>query len=134
MPSSAELACISFLPLTCYMKRGPYRFPTYNKPRDLKSNYWPSGFTFIQIVVQLLSHVHLFETLWRGACQASLSFTISQSLPKLTSIALVMPSNHLIPCHYVLLLPSILPSIGVFSNELALHIWWPKYCYLRTVF
>ena len=57
----------------------------------------------------------------------SLSFTISRSLPKLKSIELVMPSNHLILCHPLLLLPSIFPSIRVFSNELALHIRWPKY-------
>ena len=57
----------------------------------------------------------------------SLSFTISRSLPKLKSIELVMPSNHLILCHPLLLLPSIFPSIRVFSNELALYIRWPKY-------
>ena len=61
-----------------------------------------------------------------AACQASLTITDSQSLYKLMSIALVMPSNHLI-CHPLLLLPSIFPSIRVFSNELALHISWPKY-------
>ena len=81
----------------------------------------------ILLLVQLLSCVWLFVTPWTAACQASLSFTISQSLPKLTSIALVMPSNHLIPCRHLLLLPSIFPSIEVFSNELVLHIWWPKY-------
>ena len=62
-----------------------------------------------------------------AACQASLSFTNSQSLLKLMSIESVMPSNHLILCHPLLLLPSIFPSIRVFSNELALHIKWPKY-------
>ena len=69
-------------------------------------------------------------TLWdpmTAARQASLSFTISQSLLKLTSIESMMPSNHLLPCHPLLLLPSIFPSIRVFSNELALHIMWPKY-------
>ena len=66
-------------------------------------------------------------TPWTAACQASLSFTISQSLLKLMSIELVMPSNHLILCHPFLLLPSIFPSIRVFSNELALCIRWPKY-------
>ena len=59
--------------------------------------------------------------------QASLSITNSQSLPKLLSIESVMPSNHLILCHHLLLLPSIFPSIRVFSNESALHIRWPKY-------
>ena len=64
---------------------------------------------------------------WTTAYQASLSFTISQSLLKLMSVESVMPSNHLILCHPFLLLPSILPSTRVFSNELALHIRWPKY-------
>ena len=72
--------------------------------------------------VQLLSHVRLFATPWTTACQASQSFTNSQSLLKLMSIKLMMPSNHLILCHPLLLLPSIFPSIGVFSNELALYI------------
>ena len=75
---------------------------------------------------QLLSHVCLFATPWTAARQASLSFTISQSLLKLMSIESVMPSNHLILCYPLLLLPSIVPSIRVFSNE-ALHIRWPKY-------
>ena len=66
-------------------------------------------------------------TPWTAACQASLSITNSQNLLKLMSIELVMLSNHLILCHPLLLLPSIFPSIRVFSNELALHIRWPKY-------
>ena len=65
-------------------------------------------------------------TPWTAACQASLSFTISQSLLKLMSIELVMPSNHLILCHPLLLLPSIFPSIRVFPSELALYIRWSK--------
>ena len=65
-------------------------------------------------------------TPWTAACQASLSFTISQKLLKLTSIELVMPSNHLILCRPLLLPPSIFPSIRVFSNESALCIRWPK--------
>ena len=68
-------------------------------------------------------------TLWTAAHQTSLSFTISQSLLKLMSIELVMPSNHLILCH-PLLLSSIFPSINVFPNESAVHIRWPKYCSL----
>ena len=79
------------------------------------------------IVVQSLSCVQLFVTPWTTAYQASLSFTISQSLLKLMSIELVMPSNHLILCHSLLLLPSLFPSIRVCSNELALCIRWPKY-------
>ena len=70
----------------------------------------------------MLSCVQLFATPWTTACQASQSFTNSQSLLKLMSIKLMMPSNHLILCHPLLLLPSILPSIRVFSNELALYI------------
>ena len=77
--------------------------------------------------VQLLSHVRLFATPWTAARQASLSITTSHSLPKLMSIESVMPSNHLILCHPLLLLPSIFPSIRVFSNESALCIRWPKY-------
>ena len=77
--------------------------------------------------VQSLSRVQLFATPWTAARQASLSISNSQSLPKFMSIELVMPSNHLILCHPVLLPPSIFPSIRVFSNESALHIRWPKY-------
>ena len=78
--------------------------------------------------VQSLSHVQLFATPWTAASQTSLPITNSQSLLKLMSIELVMPSNHLILCHPLLLLPSIFPSISVFfSNESALCIRWPKY-------
>ena len=77
--------------------------------------------------VQSLSCVRLFVTPWTAACQASLSITNSRSPPKPISIDLVMPSNHLILCRPLLLLPSILPSIRVFSSESALHIKWPKY-------
>ena len=66
-------------------------------------------------------------TPWTAARQASLSITNSQSLPKLMSIELVMPSSHLILCRPLLLLPSIFPSIRIFSNESVLHIRWPKY-------
>ena len=79
------------------------------------------------IVVWLLSHVWLFESPWTVAHQASLSFTISQSLLKLMSIEAVMPSNHLTLCCSLLLLPSVFPSIRVFSNESAPCIRWPKY-------
>ena len=77
--------------------------------------------------VQLLSRVRLFLTPWTAAHQASLSLTISWSLLKLMSIESVMPSNHLILCCPLLLLPSIFPSIRVFSNESALRMRWPKY-------
>ena len=76
---------------------------------------------------QMFSHVQLFTTQWTAAHQASLSFAISQTLPKFLSIESVMPPNHLILCH-PLLLPSIFPSITVFSSESVLHIRWPKYC------
>ena len=78
-------------------------------------------------VVQLLGHVQLLETPETAAHQASLCFTISPSLLKLMSIESVMPSNHLILCHPLLLPPSIFPSIRVFSNELVLHIRLPEY-------
>ena len=77
--------------------------------------------------VQLLSRVRLFATPWITAHQASLSIISSRSLLKLMFIESVMPSNHLILCHPLLLLPSILPSIRVYSNESALCIRWPKY-------
>ena len=77
--------------------------------------------------VQLLISVQLFVTTWTAAHQASLSITSSQSLLKLMSIKLVMPYNHLILCRPLLLLPSIFPSIRVFSSESVLHFRWPKY-------
>ena len=76
--------------------------------------------------VQSLSHVRLFATPWTAVRQVSQSNTNSQSLPKLMSTELAMPSNHLILCRPLLLLPSIFPNIRVFSNESALHIRWPK--------
>ena len=79
------------------------------------------------VVVQSLSHVRVFATPWTAACQASLPFTISQSLLKLMSIESVMPSNHLILCPPLLLLTLIFPCIRVFSKESALHNRWPKY-------
>ena len=78
-------------------------------------------------VVQLLSHVQLFGLPWTGAHQASLSFTISQSLFRFMSIEFLMPINHLILCCPFLLSPSVFPSIRVFSNESTLCIRWPKY-------
>ena len=78
-------------------------------------------------VVQWLNCVQLFVTPWTAACQSSLSFTVSQSLLKFASTELVMPFNHLILCHCLLLLPSVFLSIRVFSTKSALHIRWPKY-------
>ena len=77
-------------------------------------------------LVQSFSHVQLFVTPWTAVLHASLSFTNSWSLLKLMSIESVMPSSHLILCRPILLLPSIFPSIRVFSNESVLHIRWPK--------
>ena len=77
--------------------------------------------------VQSHSRVSLSATPWTAACQASLSITNPQSLLKLMSIESVIPSNHLILCHPLLLLPSIFPSIRVFSSESVLHIKWPRY-------
>ena len=91
---------------------------------SFKPNFSLSPFTFIQS----LSSVWLFATPWITARQASLSITNTRSLPRLTSIESVMPSSHLILCRPLLLLPSIFPSIRVFSNESALHIRWPSYC------
>ena len=91
---------------------------------------WRGRFAFVTTSVQsvqLLSHIRLFATPWTTARQASLSITNSWSLPKPMSTESVMPSNHLILCRPLLLLPSIFPSIRVYSNESALRIKWPKY-------
>ena len=88
------------------------------------SKKWPI-YTFSS--VQLLSYVLFFETPWTAACQASLSITNSRRLLKLMFIESVMPSNHLLLYHPLLLLPSVFPSIGVFSNESVLLIRWPEY-------
>ena len=80
-----------------------------------------------RLVVWSLSHVRLFETPWTVVHPASLSFIISWNLLKLMSIESVVASNHLVLYHLLLLLPAIFPSIRVFSNELALHVRWPKY-------
>ena len=91
-------------------------------------SYYPIN-TFV--VVQSLSRAQFFATPWTAACLPSLSFTIFLSLLKLKSFELVMPSNHLILCHPLLLLPSIFPSISVFSSESAVGIRWPKYWSFR---
>ena len=78
-------------------------------------------------IVQSINCVQLPATPWTAACQASLSFTIIQNLLKLICTESVIPSHHLILCHPLLLLPSIFPSIRVFSNDSFLHIRWPKY-------
>jgi len=93
-------------------------------PSAQSSLHWQSASSSS---VQLLSHVRLFVTPWTESCQVSLSITNSRRLLKLMSIESVMPSNHLILCHPLLFLPSIFPSIRVFSKESAFCIWWPKY-------
>ena len=103
-------------------KKKPKRFCFYTTSHVLKEIL--KGISS----VQLLSHVWQFGTPWTAAGQSSLSITNSQSLLKFMSVESVMPSNHLILCCPLLLLPSNFPSIRVFSNELVLPIRWPKYC------
>ena len=98
---------------------GPLKWLFYSLSSSIQTRQFSS--------VQLLSRVRLFVIPWTAAHQASLSVTNSQSFLKLMSIELVMPSNHLIFCRRLLLLPSIFPSIRVFSNESVLCIRWPKY-------
>ena len=103
---------------------------TWKWPKRPSTSEWIKKMWYISVQftsVQSLSRVQLFATPWTEGCQASLSITNSESLLKLRSIALVMPSSHLIFCHPFLLLPSIFHSIRVFSNESVLHIRWPKY-------
>ena len=101
---------------------------TYGIEKTLEKKYiYLFFFTEKFVVAQFLSRIRLFTTPWTAAHQASLTFTISQSLLKLMSIESVMPSNHLILCCSLLLLPSVFPSIRVFSKELVLCIRWPKY-------
>ena len=111
--------------------RATYEAPLKEEKQEGEVNL-SSIFTLIQCLqsqfssVQLLSHVQLFATPWTAARQASLSITNSQNLFKLMSIESVMPSNHLILCRLSLLLPSIFPSIRIFSDELVLYIRWPE--------
>ena len=105
---------------------------TYVEPKHQSNEHNQAGADDFQGLmrissVQLLSRVQLFGTPWTAARQASLSITNSRSSLRLTSIELVMPSTHLILCHPLLLLPSIFPSVTVFSNESILRIRWPKY-------
>ena len=103
-----------------------WTLPSLSPPWNMKPlPYFPHGIQFSS--VQSLSRVRLFATPWTAAHQASLSITSSQSLLKLMSIESVMPLNHLYLCCPLFLLPSIFPSIRVFSNESVLHISWPKY-------
>ena len=107
------------------------RLPGKSQEQTFLSSYSMPTYVLILYIsagsVQSLSHVRLFATPWTAARQASLSITNPCSLLKLMSIESVMPSNYIILCHPLLLLPSIFPSIRVFSTESALHIRWPKY-------
>ena len=98
-----------------------------NTIKSAAKTHFQSYFVFNNSSVQWLSSVRLFVTPWITAHQASLYITNSQSPPQPMSIESVMPSSHLIFCHPLLLLPPILPSIRVFSNESTLHVRWPKY-------
>ena len=104
----------------------PYAWSYYKSRCSWEFNHWSLLLIQQYDAIQSLSRVWLFATPWTAALQASLSFTIFWSMLKLMSFESVMPSNYLVLCH-PLLLPSIFPSIRVFSNELALHIRWPKY-------
>ena len=109
-----------------------FGFPILSPPFSVNNflEFRSAGYKFSSVqfsLVQSLTHVWLFATPWTAARQASLSITSSWSLLKLMSIESVMPSNHLILCHPLLLPPSIFPSIWVFSNESVLCIRWPKY-------
>ena len=107
----------------------PYLCCTKHEVADISLKTYSHSLWFLISVshsVQSLSHVQLFLTPWTSVCQVSLSNNNSQTLLKLMSIESVMPSNHLILCHPILL-PSIFPSIRVFSNESVLLIRWPKY-------
>ena len=107
------------------------RLPGKSQEPTFLSSYSMPTYVLILYIsvssVQSLSCVQLFATPWTAAHQASLSITNPHSLLKLMSIESVMPSNYIILCHPLLLLPPIFPSIRVFSNESALHIRWPKY-------
>ena len=109
-------------------KRNGHASSVYNSPGRVGGNVRSAHPVSRSVSsVQSLSHVRLLATPWTAARQASLSIASSQSSLRLISIESVMPSSHLILCHPLLLLPSIFPSIRVFSNESVLHIRWPKY-------
>ena len=122
-------------PLRSLSKEIILHFHKENSTLYNKASTWDSlnvyqlgtGSKWCSVQYGSVSHVWLFVTPWTAAHQASLSITNSQSLLRLMSIESVMPSNHLILCHPLLLLPSFFPTIRIFSNESVLHIRWPKY-------
>ena len=125
MASSISETCwaVPFsLPGTLALKR-PYDFLGHNFQVPRKY-FILKGSSFLVVVVQLLSHIRLFVAPWTAACQTSLSFTICWSLPKFMSNESVIPSNHLFHCCPLFHLPSIFPSIRIFSNGSTCHIRW----------
>ena len=111
----------------------PPSLKVYTKKKNHIIHTWISAEIWLKFVLLVFSlWVVSNSTPWTAPHQASLSFTVSQSLLELMSIQLEMPSNHLILCCPLLLLPSTFPSVRVFSNELALHIRWPKYWNFST--
>ena len=113
--------------ITCLDPQHRMDRPIEPPPRIHDILRWSKGTLRSVQFSSVLSHVRRFATPWTAACQASLSITNSWSLLKLMSIELEMPSNHFTFCHHLLLLPSIFPSIRVFSDEAVLPIRWPKY-------
>ena len=118
----------------CSSKESLLIIKNYKQPKlpAIEKSLTCVGYSYMVNIMQtslwgVLSHVRPFVTPWTAPRQAPVSSTISWSLLKFTSIELVMPSNHRILCHPLLLLPSIFPSFGVFSDESAVHIRWPKY-------
>ena len=109
------------------LRRAARELPGEGRPGDARSGTWLTSTSLLFSSVQLLIHVRLFATPWTAARQASLSTTNSRSLLKLMSFKSMMPSSHLILCRPLFLLPSIFPSIRVFSSESVLHIRWPEY-------
>ena len=122
--SEASLSCVPFGSILSWV----IELSECNKPKFTRIGSKSLHCKWFQFSsVQSLSRVWLFVTPWITARQASLSITNSRSSPKLMCIELMMPSRHLILCHPLLLLPQILPSIRVFSNESTLRMRWPKY-------
>ena len=119
-------SCLSW-PLLYFKQSSAFFFFFFFLQVELCISFIWGTLSSVSQSVQLLSHVRLFATPWTAAHQASLSITNSQSLLKLMSIELVLPSNHLILCCPLLLPPTIFHSFRVFSNESILHIRWPKY-------
>ena len=116
---------IIIISFSLFLQQGQFILTHHHPVWNQRPNGW-SKQAFV-IVVQLPSHVQFFASPWTAACQASLSLTISWSLPKFMSIESMVPSSHLILWHLLLLLPSTFPSMREFSSELTVHIRWSKY-------